>query len=118
MKRKIAFGALGLAVSVIPPLIAVLSYFPMWHRAGGGVAVSGFAALLAVMCAVPILKLLRRALSSPSAWMMWLISFILFLALARIADEMVVISFVGTLSGLVGALLFRIGRGGEDDEQV
>ena len=118
MKRKIAFRALGLAVSVIPPLIAVLSYFPLWRKSGGGAVLSGFAILLALMCAVPILKVLKRMLASPSAWMMWLLSFVLFFTLARIADEMVVISFVGTVSGLIGAVLFRIAGGGEEDKQV
>ena len=118
MRRKIAFSAAGLAVSVIPPLLAVLSYFPVWSERGGTAVLSGFAALLAVMCAVPIFKLLRRALSSPSAWMMWLVTFVLFLVLARIADEMVVISFVGTVSGLVGAVLFRIAKRGDGDEQI
>ena len=119
MRRRIALRAAGLAVSVIPPLIAVASYFPLWSERGAGAVLSGFAVLLALMCAVPVFKLLKRILSSPSAWLMWLITFILFALLAAIADEMVVISFVGTVSGIAGALLFRMAKRGEgEDESV
>lgn len=110
MKRKIILGAAALAVSVLPPILAIISYFPLWRERGAETVLSGFAALLAVLAAVPIFKLLRRLLSSPSAWMMWLCLFVLFSLLARVADEMVVISFVGTLSGIIGAILFRLAR--------
>lgn len=107
MRRKLILTAAAIAASVLPPLIAVISYFPVWQHRGGGAVLSGFTALLLVMCAAPLLKLLRRMLNSPSAWMMWLMAFALFSALSNIAREMVVISFTGTLSNLVGALLFR-----------
>ena len=41
---------------------------------------------------------------------MWLIAFILFLSLSRIADEMTVISFVGLISNLIGSLIFKLAR--------
>lgn len=113
MRRKLILSSLALAVSVLPPLIAVISYFPVWSSRGSGAVLSGFAALLAVLSAMPLFKLLSRLLSSPSAWMMWLITFIVFFALSRIVNEMLVISLVGTLSNIVGAVLFRAAAAGE-----
>lgn len=119
MRRKLLLNALALAVSILPPLIAVISYFPIWTSRGSGAVLSGFAALLAVLTAMPLFKLLSRLLSSPSAWMMWFITFLIFFALSRIVDEMVVISLVGTLSNIVGAVLFRAARTGEKkNEQI
>ncbi len=100
----------GVAVSVLPPLIAILCYFPIWVAEGGESVLSGFTALLIILAAMPLYRLLRRALASPSVWCMWLIAFILFLLLSRIADEMTVISFVGLISNLAGALLFRLAK--------
>ena len=41
---------------------------------------------------------------------MWLVSFLIFFCLSRIADEMTVISFVGFVGNLIGALFFHLGR--------
>ena len=115
MMRKVIFKALGVGVSVASPLIAVLCYFPLWRERGTEAVLSGFTAFLIVLSVIPIINLLKRMLSSPSAWVMWLISFIIFFALSRIADEMVVISFVGTVSNVIGAILYRIGGSKEKD---
>lgn len=119
MKRRAFFYAAGMLISTVTPLVAVLSYFPIWRERGGATALSGFAALLLIMCAAPIIRLMKKLFASPSAWLMWLAVFTAFLMLARIADEMVVISFIGLTSNLIGAALFRISRCKEaGDEQV
>ena len=117
MRRRIILKSAALILSVLPPLIAVLSYFPLWREAGAGAVLSGFTALLLVMAFFPLFKLLRRMLESPSAWVMWLISFLLFFALSRISEQMIVISFIGTLSNAMGAVLYRIaGKAGALNE--
>ena len=117
MRRRIILKSAALLLSVLPPLIAVLSYFPLWREAGAGTVLSGFTALLLVMAFFPLFKLLRRMLESPSAWVMWLISFLLFFALSRISEQMIVISFIGTLSNAMGAVLYRIaGKAGALNE--
>ena len=108
MMRKTLIRIAALAVSVLPPLVAVLSCFPLWCERGGAAVLSGFTVMLLIMAAAPILRLMKRVLASPSAWVMWLCCFVIFTALSRIADEMVMISFVGMLSNVVGALLFRL----------
>ncbi len=47
---------------------------------------------------------------------MWFLCFALFFSLSKIADEMTVISFVGFVSNLIGAGVFKLaGRSGENE---
>lgn len=107
MKRKLILTLTATAVSVLPPLLATLSCFPLWGERGGGAVLSGFAVVLLVMSAGPIFKLISRLFSSPSVPVMWVICFFLFFALSRVADEMVMISAVGAVSNIIGSILYR-----------
>lgn len=109
MKRLI-LRALGLALCVLPPALATLSYFPLWMERGATHAVSGVCALLLVLCAVPLLRYARRIFRAPSAVTLWAILFVLFYALSRIADEMCVITFMGLIGNAMGAAVFRLGK--------
>ena len=108
LTKVLMLKALGIAVCVIPPLCAILSYFPIWVKREGACMLSGFALLLVTLAFIPFYKQVIRILKSPSAYMMWLIVFILFLLLSRIADEMTVISFVGFISNLIGAVILKL----------
>lgn len=98
----------GLCVSILPVLIAVLSFFPVWIGRGGAHVVSGFAVLLCVLAFSPLFKSLREALKSPASYVLWFAAFLLFFMLSKVADEMTVISFVGFVSNLIGALFFKL----------
>ena len=104
--------ALALAVSVIVPLCAILSYFPLWKERGEGAVISGFVLLLCVVAFSPLIKAVKRFLASPSQCTVWIISFVCFFVLAKISNEMTVISFVGAISNIIGAVLFKIGKRG------
>lgn len=112
--RRLMLKGLGIALSVLPPAIATLSYFPVWQNRGTGAVLSGFTAIVLLVCAIPIFKALRRLLASPSAWLSWLVIFIVFSALSSIAEEMVVISFIGFIFGAAGAICFKIGEKSDD----
>ena len=116
---KLLLSALGLMCSVIPPLLAVITYFPIWTDKGGSAVLSGTAILLLLICFLPLYKLLGNYLRSPSAPVVWLVVFLAFFALAEIADEMKVIAFWGFIGNLIGTFLFRIARklGGKSDEE-
>ena len=45
---------------------------------------------------------------APASYTVWLVIFIAFLILSNIAHEMTVISFVGFLGNLIGAVLFKL----------
>lgn len=111
---------LGIVLCVVPVLSAIASYFPVWCRAGDGSAVSGGVLILLVLAAVPVFKLVKRYLASPSAYVLWLVLFLIFFMLSRIADEMTVISFVGFIGNLLGAVAFKLARryGKEKSEET
>lgn len=102
--------ALGLLFSTLPPAVASLCYFPLWREAGSDVAISGIAAILLTASFIPILKLLKNKLKSPASWVIWLIMFLVFFILSKVADQMVVISFAGLLGNLLGLALFSLSK--------
>ncbi|MBQ9071002.1 MAG: hypothetical protein IJY23_06635 [Clostridia bacterium] len=95
-------------ISVAPAVIATVSYFPLWKERGSAAVLSGFTLALLIIAAAPFLKFIKRILSSPSIFVTWFIIFVLFLLLKSIADEMVVISFVGFVSNAIGALIYKL----------
>ena len=113
-ESKISLGlllkALGILASVLPPLAAILCYFPVWLDRGGEYVLCGFTAVLIILAFLPLLRLIKRAMASASAHTVWLVIFLLFLLVSRIADEMVVISFVGFIGNLAGAVLYKLGE--------
>ena len=118
--RKILLTLLGVAVSTLPVTVCTVSYIPIWQYRGSGAVLSGFALVLLLLCFVPLFKLVKRLLSSPAAHTMWFVCFVLFFSLSKIADEMTVISFVGFVSNLIGAAIFKFaGRSsGENEKQI
>ena len=78
---------------------------------------SGFTVLLLAVCALPLWRAVKKVLSSPSIHTLWLIFFILFLLLSRVAEEMTVISLVGFLSSSLGAILIRLSEDQSKEEE-
>lgn len=117
-KRRALFTLLGLLFSILPPLLVTLSYFPLFRAAGAGALLSGTALLLLLLCALPLLRLIARRLASPSVWQLWLLAFILFFLLSRIARQVTVISFYGFLGNLIGSFFFRKGASPHEREQL
>ena len=111
---RVALNTLGLVFCILPPALAILFYFPVWVAKGGEYILSGLAALLMIVAFVPLFKLVKRLLASPSGYAIWLAIFLLFFLVSRISDEMIVISFIGLIGNIIGAVLFRIARGGGD----
>ena len=116
LTKRILLTALGAILSVVPPMLAVLAYFPAWVAEGGEHVLSGFTAFLIIIAALPLYRVLKKLLASPSAWVMWMIAFVIFLLLSNIAEEMTVISFVGLISNIAGALIFKLRGKYKDDE--
>ncbi len=98
---------LGYLLCIIPPLACALTYFPLWGE--GGCKLNALCAVMIILAIFPIIKLIRRLLKSDATYIFWLILFVCFYALSRIADEMTVISFVGFISNSLGAILMKAG---------
>ena len=119
MKRGLAAMTLkvsALLLSCAPPIAATLSYFPVFRKGGAVALISGFTLLLLLISISPIIKLLKRFFASPTMTGVWFIIFILFFALSKIAEEMVVISLVGYLGNLSASILWRIAEGRKREE--
>lgn len=110
--RFASFGLhlLGFLLCILPPMICTLSYFPLWKNMGYGSCIAGGSALLLTLCFFPLLKFLTSAIRSYGTYMVWLISFLLFFALSKIAEQMVVISLMGFVGNLLGAICFGIAK--------
>ena len=106
----------SIVLCVVPVTVSILCYFPVWRAEGGEVLLSGVTMLLLALASLPLYKLLAHRLRSPAAYTVWLIAFLIFLALSKIADEMVVISFTGFVGNAIGAIVYRLAEGGRKDE--
>lgn len=98
----------GILLCIAPPTICTLMYFPLWQTVGYEHCIAGGTALLLALSILPLFKLAKRRLSGVSSYIMWLLLFLLFFALSRIAEQMTVISFVGFVGNLLGAVALGI----------
>lgn len=105
---NIALYALGLLLCICAPLIATLSFFPIWINKGDGSSISGIALILILIAFAPMLKSIKSLLRTPSSYTVWLVIFVIFLLISKIAREVTVIAFTGFLGNLLGALCFKL----------
>ena len=110
--RSAVIWLLGMLLSVLPPAISTLLYFPLWQYKGAAYIISGGVVLLLSVSAIPLIRALRDWLRSPSAYVIWLLVFLMFFSLSLVAEQMCVISFAGFIGNLLGAICFRIARRG------
>ncbi len=105
-----ALRVIGMLLCTLPVTACILLYFPVWVNQGGGAVLSGFTVFLLALALMPFYKSIKRFLASAAVYTLWLVAFILFFCLSKIADEMTVISFVGLIGNLMGALCFKLAR--------
>ncbi len=116
--RALLLRILGMALCCVPVAVCILLYFPLWRNAGAGAFLSGFTVLLLSLSVLPFYKSIKRFLESAAVYTLWLVAFVLFFCLARIADEMTVISFVGFIGNLLGAFCFKLAERGVRSKEI
>ena len=109
-QKPLILKGIGLIISILPPLLAVFSFFPIWKERGAEAMLSGISLFLILISAVPFFRAVKAALKSPSAPLIWFVLFVLFFSLSKIADDITVISFIGFVSNLAGALFFSLAK--------
>ncbi len=114
MKKRL-FSLIAILFSTVPPISAVLAYFPIWAGRGKADALCGFTLLLLLICVLPFYNRLREIFKSPSVTLLWFCLFVLFFLLSKIVYEMTVISFVGLVGNLIGSVFFKLARGKRDE---
>ncbi len=111
MKR--ALTLLGYAFSILPAALSTLEFFPLW-ASDREKSISLFALVLLALAFLPLYRLLRHRLRTPSAWMLWLVFFLFLSLFHAVIDELRCIALIALVGSLVGALLFwaarRVGR--------
>ena len=117
MKRSL-LKVIAILSCTVPPISAVLLYFPLWREMGAEAALCGFTVLLLILCMIPFFSTIKRALSSPSATTMWLMFFLIFALISKIAEQMTVISFVGYIGNLVGSVFFKLSERCENENKT
>lgn len=108
-KGKVLMAS-AVGIDVIPALVATLIQFPIWTQRDAKSTVSGLFVVLAFMACVPFYKQIRDYFKSPSAWVMWTIILVVFIALRHIIDEMIPVCFVGWFSNIIGAFIYAYGK--------
>lgn len=122
MRRRLICGLLGYLFCLVPPALAILERFPLWAEEGKGPLFSGFSLLLLLVAAIPLrrglLHLFRRFLRSPSAFTVWGAIWLFCELFGRISVAVADIALLSTVSSLIGAVFFRIGKGGRRKKEV
>lgn len=112
---------IALAVCIIPPVKVTIGYIPLWLSTENGIEgftgmiIPGFAVIVFLFCAIPLFKYIFSKLKTPSAWLIWSVMWVLSELIAKIINEMRVITFVGAICNIVGLILWKIsyiGMGG------
>lgn len=105
---KALLNILGIISCTVPVFLSIILYFPLWIRADSGRFISGFCVLLLSLAAMPVYRYIKGRLSNIPAYTLWLLIFLICFLAGRIINEVTVISFIGFLGNLVGALIFKI----------
>ncbi len=100
---------LGMGLCVLPPAVATLEFFPLWLTREE-CRLSALSVFLLLLAAVPLLRLLRTRLRSPSAWMVWLVLWALLAAFEPIIASLRTIALISFPTSLLGALCFRLAK--------
>lgn len=97
----------GVLLCVLPPVISILEYFPLW-LGNGRTALSAISVLLLLLAAIPLVRVVKNRLRSPSAWMLWLGLWLFMILFRPIAASVETIALISFPTSLAGALCFRI----------
>ena len=100
---------LGLVLSVLPPAIATLEFFPLWLTEGK-TTLSALSLILLLLSAIPIFRILKKHLRSPAPWILWLILWFSLRAFLPIATAIETIALVSFPTSMLGAVCFRLAK--------
>lgn len=110
---------IALCIDVVVPVAATLTQFPLWIKQSAEATMSGLCLVFLLLSALPFLKKIKAYFKSPSAWVIWGLLFVLFLLLRNIIEQMFIVSFVGFVANVIGAVIYSIGKriGDKEDKK-
>ena len=110
MNNKLKYNgltALGALLCIAPPAVATLCYFPVWVEKSSSATVSGLSLILILISIIPLFRIIKEHIASPSITLIWVIVCVFCIAFKSIIDQILVISFVGALSSIAGTIVFK-----------
>lgn len=110
MNNKLKYNgltALGALLCIAPPAVATLCYFPVWVEKSSSATVSGLSLILILISIIPLFRIIKEHIASPSITLIWVIVCVFCIAFKAIIDQILVISFVGALSSIAGTIVFK-----------
>lgn len=105
--KKLSLTVIGAMLCIAPPAVTTLCYFPLWVEKSATTTVSGLSMILILVSIVPLFKLVKDHLKSPSAPILWACVCVFAMMFRTIIDQVVVIAFVGTISSIAGFFIFK-----------
>ncbi len=102
--------AIAVVIDVAAPLAATLTQFPIWVEKSSEATVSGLFLLFALLSAIPFMRQIKAFFKSPSVWVLWCIIFVMLIVLEKIIAEMKIVCFVGVISNVIGAGIYKLGK--------
>jgi hypothetical protein len=108
---KLKYGgitALGALLCIAPPIGVTCAYFPLWVEKSSSCTVSGLSLLFILVSIIPIFRIMRDKIATPAAPIVWIMICLFAFAFRSIIDQVIVISFVGCVSSIVGMIIFKL----------
>ena len=109
-KQGVILYYVGIAVSVLAPLITALTQFPVWTDKVPKTQLGGMFVFTALISCIPFLKHIRMQLKTPSAVTVWAVIFLICWSMSKIVEQMYDIALVGLVANIVGAILCAVGN--------
>lgn len=107
-KGKVIKGV-AVGIDVLGPFIATLTQFPIWVDKSAEATMSGLFLVFAALSVIPFFKQIKAFIKSPSAWAIWVVLFVFFVALQSIISEMLIVCFWGMVANIIGAVIYKVG---------
>lgn len=120
MNNKLKYNgltALGALLCIAPPAVVTLCYFPLWVEKSSSATVSGLSLILILISIIPLFRIIKEHIASPSITLIWIIVGVFCIAFKSIIDQILVISFVGALSSIAGTIVFKARPKGDKQEK-
>ena len=113
---KTLLRILGLVLCVLPPALSTLEFFPLWLSDGRS-ALSALSLILLLLSAIPLFRMVKRHLRSPSIWMLWLLLWVALEVFLPIASAIKTVALISFPTGFLGAVCFRLAKRGEREKR-
>lgn len=105
--KTVSMTALGALLCIVPPIAVTIGYFPVWVEKSSSSTISGLSMILILVSIIPLFKLVKDHLKTPSAPLLWAIICLFAVMFRSIIDQVIVIAFVGTVSSIAGFFVFK-----------